>query len=212
MAAEVIGIILPAVATNFVVSVLDRANAETDQATRLSLYLSRWCALSRHPVSLISFFVDIRGTQSILHRSDRSSDIAGSSALSSRPSSFANVSTLATRGSTNSVSHVPFFLHILRDVDHQLTLLYPLSSLSARPDTFLRLAFASFLLALKLTSDASYMNSWVVGKYTRWSVKDINLMERELMGALKFDLFISSTEYVLFFSPRSSFLLNESSF
>ncbi|KAL7409080.1 hypothetical protein BDY24DRAFT_242676 [Mrakia frigida] len=60
-------------------------------------------------------------------------------------------------------------------------------------DAPLRIAFASFLLASKYLSEYSDINSSFV-KYTPWSLKDINTMEKQLLKCLRWDLWISGDQ------------------
>ncbi|KAL7416383.1 hypothetical protein BDY24DRAFT_233017 [Mrakia frigida] len=60
-------------------------------------------------------------------------------------------------------------------------------------DTPLRIAFASFLLALKWSCDVSHLSKSFV-PYTPWDLKEVVTMEKQLLGCLKWDVFISSKE------------------
>jgi len=60
-------------------------------------------------------------------------------------------------------------------------------------DAPLRIAFAGFLVALKITLDSSHLNKSFV-HYTPWKIHDLNAMERQLLEYLDFDLWISSEE------------------
>ncbi|KAL7416320.1 hypothetical protein BDY24DRAFT_230247 [Mrakia frigida] len=140
MAAQVIGLIVPAVPSDSDVSIVDRITAEEEQADVLADALLVWCGrLSPHPLcSLISTVI-------LLER---------------------------------------------------LFSLYPkIADAVVSSDTFLRLTFASFLISIKQISESSYMNSSLV-PYTPWTLPNINVMEKEMLGCLRFDVFISTTQFL----------------
>lgn len=92
-----------------------------------------------------------------------------------------------------TVAHLPFHPPLSLFADpHLFSLrLFPLSVITR--DAPLRIAFAAFLLALKVTSDCSHLNKSFV-HYTPWKLHDLNAMEKQLLEYLGFDLWISSEE------------------
>lgn len=61
-------------------------------------------------------------------------------------------------------------------------------------DACLRVAFASFLIALKWSSDVSYTNATLATYTPGWSLTDVNVMEQQLLRCLNWDIYIDSDE------------------
>jgi hypothetical protein len=198
MASEVLSIILPALPKDQGFTVKQRRHASRKQELTVSQAIRRWMSLAPHPVSRPGTPVTTRPWLVLTVHTSRRQLIVLIATVILLERLVTNYPQLGRAGLSYCLS-----FRYPAPIKLTGTFLHSTGTINT-PDAVLRVTFASFLVAFKETCDVSYLNSSFL-KYTPWRLKDLNRMEKEFLGCLQWDVFISYKESAPS-SPTSSTL------